>query len=177
MNQQTLLIIAGLVLLMVLAAGLIRARPSRIRLTSKPLMTLIERETIAYIEAAVPHCRVHAQVAMSALLKPERGLAKRADTALRNRISQKRIDFVLEERTTGTIVALVELDDRTHNTATDQKRDALTAAGGYRTIRLSESERPTMLNVRARLHQELSASPSSSAQSVNAGSPTILALA
>src|SRR5277367_3077851 len=39
------------------------------------------------------------------------------------KLSQKHVDFVLYDRQTTAIVAVVELDDRTHDTAARRKRD------------------------------------------------------
>ncbi len=39
----------------------------------------------------------------------------------------KNHDFVVQDRATGAIVALVEIDDYSHNAAADGKRDAMTA--------------------------------------------------
>ena len=108
------------------------------------------------IEAAVPHCRVHAQVSMGALLDCRKGLSRKESTGVRNRFNQKRIDFVLEERSSGNVLALVELDDRTHNAAKDRERDEMTKAAGYRTIRLRKGMRLDPASVRAEIEAGLS---------------------
>ena len=76
--------------------------------------------------------------------------------ATRGRFSQKMIDYLLEDRTSGRIIALVELDDRTHNAARDAKRDAITRAAGYLTIRLPATRRPSAISVREAVHRVLS---------------------
>jgi len=112
------------------------------------LMTAREREVLPLIEAAVPHCRVHAQVAMGALIDGKKGLSRQEGTAVRNRFDRKRIDFVLEERSTGDVLALVELDDRTHHAAKDRARDEITSAAGYLTIRLGAGKHVDQASVR-----------------------------
>jgi very-short-patch-repair endonuclease len=114
-------------------------------------MTAREREVLPLIEAAVPHCRVHAQVAMGALIDCQRGLDSKQRTTVRNRFDRKRIDLLLEEKTSGDVLALVELDDRTHNGRKDRERDELTAAAGYLTIRLPAGKRLDQESVRAQL--------------------------
>lgn len=65
-----------------------------------------------------------------------RRLNQGARARARNSYSQKIVDYVLEDRATGTVIALIELDDRSHNSSKDGRRDALTQAAGYRTVRL-----------------------------------------
>jgi very-short-patch-repair endonuclease len=139
------------VLIVVMLAYLASTRGGRVRLVAKPIMTPIERETFGYIQAAVPQLRVYAQVAMGALLRTEPGMSRQDAARLRNRFSQKIVDYVIEDPASGEVVALVELDDRTHNADRDHTRDAMTAAAGYFTIRLPAGERPTLQNVRSRV--------------------------
>ncbi len=112
------------------------------------LMTPRERDVLLLIEAAVPQCRVHAQVAMGGLVDCRKGVTRKVSTSVRNRFDRKRIDFVLEERSSGDVLALVELDDRTHNAAKDRARDEITSAAGYRTIRLRAGKRLDAKSVR-----------------------------
>jgi very-short-patch-repair endonuclease len=124
--------------LLLLALGLISklAGSKPLPVVAKRLMTPREREMILLIEAAVPHCRVHAQVSMGALIETQKGLAQKERITARNRFDRKIIDFVLEEKGSGDVLALVELDDRSHNVKKDGHRDALTRAAGYKTIRI-----------------------------------------
>lgn len=118
-------------------------------------MSKAERETITYLEAALPNCRIHAQVAMGALLKVKSGTDNRKRHQARGYFSQKVVDFVAEDRATGEIIALIELDDRSHNVAKDKERDLMTKAGGYLTIRLPAGRRPTLASVRQLLDASL----------------------
>ncbi|WP_103727489.1 hypothetical protein [Novosphingobium sp. HII-3] len=75
-----LLILVGIALLLKTAL----ARPSGPTLDVRPvpLMTNIERRTMAYNGAALPWARIHAQVSMGAILAPKKGLNRtRAGTA------------------------------------------------------------------------------------------------
>lgn len=128
--------------LLVLAAIMLRFRHEQaMSVVAKPLMSQRERAALGLLEAALPGCRIYAQVAMGALLQPQAGLTDRERFRMRGRFSQKIIDFVVEDRATGEIVALVELDDRSHSRARDQRRDAMTRAAGYRTLRLARPSR------------------------------------
>jgi hypothetical protein len=139
------LVVIALAVLVVIVAGLALVGTSRtgrtLPVVARRLMTAREREVLPLIEAAIPHCRVHAQVAMGALIDGKKGLSRKEGTAVRNRFDRKRVDFVLEDRSTGDVLALVELDDRTHNQAKDKARDEITAAAGYLTIRLRAGSR------------------------------------
>lgn len=127
---------------------------NQLPLAPKPLMTKRELTVLPLIEAHFPNCRVHAQVAMAALIKLKAGVDKKKRTSVRNRFDRKIIDFVVEEKQTGEIVAIVELDDKTHNATKDAARDAITAAAGYKTIRIPAGTRLTYAAVGAILRTE-----------------------
>lgn len=52
------------------------------------------------LERAVPHCRIHAQVAMGALLKAPTNPLRKAQHSDRDAFSQKIVDFVAQDRAT-----------------------------------------------------------------------------
>jgi hypothetical protein len=120
----------------------------RLPVEPRALMTDMERRTIGYIEAVIPTARVHAQVSMGALMRPKSGLDKSTRQRTLNRFTSRRVDFVVEDRASGRIMLLIELDDRSHNAAKDRDRDKLTGRAGYTTVRLPASERPTAESVR-----------------------------
>lgn len=126
------------------------------RVRANALMTNAERRVIVYIEQALPDARIHAQVSMGAILRPALCMDPRTATITRNRFSSKRVDFVAEDRATGAVIAIIELDDWSHNHANDTWRDRLTARAGYTTIRLPAGERHTPASVRARIEAGLS---------------------
>ena len=70
---------------------------------------------------------------------------------MRNKFSQKIVDFVTDRRASGDILALVESDDRSHNPLTDRLRDAMTVSAGYRTIRLPAG-RVNLADIAGQLH-------------------------
>ena len=144
--------VALIVLLLAALALATKLRGARtLPVRSRRLMTAREQEVISMIEAAVPHCRVHAQVAMAAIVNCTGGLTRAQRASTRNRFDRKIVDFVLEDRASGDVLAIVELDDRTHSAARDRARDEITQAAGHRTIRLPAGKRPNHTNVRSEI--------------------------
>lgn len=135
--QQYGLYIGGAVALLVMAANALELPfSSKPKVRAKQLLTNAEREALNHIEAALPWCRIHAQVAMGAIVQPA-GHLKGADFYReRGKFSQKIVDFVAEDRSTGEVVVLIELDDSSHRRDRDEKRDQITRTAGYKTIRL-----------------------------------------
>lgn len=149
----------GLIALIAIAVFVVMLMSTRkgigsLPVRAAPLMTKRERIVCEMIERAVPHARIHAQVSMGAILRPATGLDRSRSTSVRNRFSSKRVDFVLEDRASGEIIAIVELDDRTHNRTADRQRDRMTARAGYLTIRLGPI-RHTFATVRQALAEVL----------------------
>jgi very-short-patch-repair endonuclease len=128
-------------------------RKSRPTYHAKPLMTANEREFLGRLEGACPELRFHAQVAMGALLKVKVRQGERSREWFRARgvFAQKIVDFVAEDRRSGELIAIIELDDRSHDPAKDAARDALLQAAGYRTIRWPSSKRPGEAAIRSTL--------------------------
>ncbi|RIA46260.1 uncharacterized protein DUF2726 [Hephaestia caeni] len=111
---------------------------------AKPFMTKRERAMLAAIEQILPMYRIHAQVAMGALLRIPSRPGRRSTPADRNAFSQKIVDFVVEDPATGAVVALIEVDDGSHRFDRDRKRDEMTAGAGYRTLRVPATARPAV---------------------------------
>lgn len=151
------LIVAGLAVL--LKAWFSRPSGPTLDVRPAPLMSNIERRTITYLEAALPWARIHAQVSMGAILAPRKGLSRSQATTVRNRFSSKRVDFVVEDKATGKVVLLIELDDRYHRPEQDARRDRMTAAAGYATLRLPASEQPTRESVHRHLRHAFEQQP------------------
>lgn len=133
-------IVVGIIVVVIAIAALVAltgsGRSNSLPVTKKALMTKRERAVLPFIEANFPGCRIHSQVAMAALIKLQSGVEKKKRMAIRNRFDRKIIDFVVEQKQTGDVIALIELDDRTHNAQKDAARDAITATAGYKTIRI-----------------------------------------
>jgi very-short-patch-repair endonuclease len=69
--------------------------------------------------------------------------------------SQKIVDFVAQRRADGVVVAIIELDDRTHNSSNDSKRDSMLASAGFRVVRWHSKAKPDIAAIRAQLTQVL----------------------
>lgn len=98
---------------------------------------------------ALPECVILSQVTFSRFMKPDTGgvAPAREYHALRNRISQKTIDFLvcLED---FTVVAAIELDDSTHVEASDHARDELLRAAGIAVLRMPSRDMPSVARLR-----------------------------
>lgn len=120
---------------------------------AKPLLSANELEFLSRLESAVPELRFCPQVAMGALLDP--AVSKKENpsrhASLRGTFAQKMIDFVAMDRKTGAIVAIIELDDRTHNEEKDAKRDAMLKSAGYKTVRWHSKNKPDAVAIREEL--------------------------
>ena len=155
MRFGTLMVIAIVaVLVLVLSAALASKRkpvPGKTR--GRAFLTANELEFLNRLEAAVPEAKFHSQVAMGALLEP--AFAKKVDSStymsLRGTFSQKIVDFVAQDRGSGTVLAVIELDDRTHNATKDHKRDEMLREGGYKVVRWQSTAKPDAAAIREAL--------------------------
>lgn len=74
------------------------------------------------------------QVSMGALIDLKRNIEPKKRMGYLNRFNRKIVDYVIMSNK-GEALLLIELDDRTHNKAKDELRDALTRSAGYSTLR------------------------------------------
>jgi len=77
---------------------------------------------------------VHGKVRLEDIITVKKGTEKKEANALRGRIRPRHIDFTLCKAKNSSIIAVIELDDKTHNTkkakkADDFKNKALKDAG------------------------------------------------
>lgn len=127
-------------------------RDSAGKVKAKRLLTTNELEFIGRLESAVPELRFHAQVSMGAVLDPAVPRSDgKAYMSIRGTFAQKIIDFVAQDRASGDIVAIIELDDRTHNEVKDAKRDAMLTGAGFRVVRWNSKAKPLPAAIRAEL--------------------------
>lgn len=118
---------------------------------ARQFLTEREEAMLAAIEQILPGHRIHAQVSMGALLRAPRRDGRKASAADRNSFSQKIVDFVVQDRSSGSVVALIEVDDSSHVARRDQDRDAMTQRAGYTTIRIPARAKPALPDVRLAL--------------------------
>ena len=138
---------------------LVNRRPSY---TQRAIMTPNEAEFFRRLTRAHSHGFVFAQVALSALMEPR--AAGQAGLNAFRRISQKRVDYTLHAPDLS-LICVVELDDRTHDTRKDARKDAqrdrLLQEAGIQTLRWRATMRPSTAEIRACVAALQEARPSS----------------
>lgn len=153
-NLITLVVVAGAgaIGIAILKAKFAGQRVAEAMFKAKALLTSNEMEFLARLEAAAPELRFFPQVAMGALLDPAVPRSDgKAYYRLRGMFSQKIVDFVVQRRSDGAIVAIIELDDRTHDSSKDTKRDKMLQSAGYRIVRWHSKTKPDSAAIRAEL--------------------------
>jgi hypothetical protein len=104
--------------------ALASALDPRITLTQRPILTAAETKFFRALQAAVgKQHTIFPQLPLWTLIQPESN-DPNAARAFNNRISLKRIDFVLVDSTSLMPYMAIELDDRSHQREDRQKRDA-----------------------------------------------------
>lgn len=146
---MTLLLAAVFVALILIALTLARVKTGGRSGTyrPRPLMTDNELEFFGRLVAALPEHYIFPQVAMSALLDASSSDKKVAHSD-RLRIAQQRIDYVVCDKRCE-VVAVVELDDRTHSRAKDKVRDGRLEQAAIKTVRFQSRQKPTADAIRA----------------------------
>jgi hypothetical protein len=145
-------VLAALALVMAAPAVFLLCRmrkPWLTRIRRKPLLTANEAEFFHRLQRALPGFHVFPQVSFAAFLTDDGQLSRKAKWAVRARFDRKVADFVICNRHTLNIVAVIELDDRMHSAQADRQRDAMTKAAGYRTIRYQSRQKPSQAEIAA----------------------------
>lgn len=119
------------------------------RYRARSIMTKNELEFFYRIARAVPDHFVFPQVSLQALIEPSSSNSKVAETD-RRRIAQQRADYVICEPN-GRIVAVIELDDRTHEVKKDRIRDSRLRQAGVRVLRYRSKTKPGAEQIRSDL--------------------------
>lgn len=142
---------AALVLMALVPAVLLlmSRKPFLSRIRPKALLTPNETEFFHRLQRSLPAYRVFPQVSFAALLTDDGQLSRQARWTLRARFDRKIADYVVCEAGSLKVVALVELDDSTHNGDSDRRRDAITRAAGYRTFRFQSKAKPSERDIAA----------------------------
>lgn len=154
--MKSQMLVAVILAVLAVAGFLLHARERNRRIKlgvyqGRDLMTDNELEFFGRLVQALPQYYVFPQVAMSALLEPASRDEARRNTD-RLRIAQQRIDYVVCDRNCN-VVAVVELDDRTHSRAKDQVRDERLEQAGIRTLRFESRAKPSLREIRAALQE------------------------
>lgn len=131
--------VAGILLLgIAFIVALVWARRVRYRRTT--IMTANEREFYQRLLQACPDCEIWPQVPILALLRPDAKEGTRTFWVAFKQISNMRVDWVIARDL--EVLAIVELDDRSHDAKRDAKRDQILKSCGYRVLRFQTNKRP-----------------------------------
>lgn len=132
-----------MLLLVVVAFLLLRPKD---HFAPKRLLTKNEEEFFRRLRQGLPDFYIFPQVAFRAIVRPDARSNTKAYTRQLAKIGTKHCDFLIcNERL--DVVAIVELDDRTHIAEKDRIRDALTAEAGYLTVRYESKIKPTIAEI------------------------------
>ncbi len=138
---------AALAALLVLWLLFGRRKPWLAQIRSKPLLTDNELEFFNRLARALPRYYIFPQVALGAIMDVNSQLPAQQRRAIRARFDRKIADFIICEPRTLKVLAIIELDDRTHDPRRDRERDAITEAAGIRTLRYSSREKPSVAEI------------------------------
>lgn len=148
-------VILGLLVVLGVAAFAMKANaqgrsPSAARAPEyrrKKLMTDNEEEFFGRLVTALPDCYVFPQVSLSALIESVSQDPKKANSD-RLRIAQQRADYVICD-SQCKVIAVVELDDKTHSRTKDETRDGRLKQANIRTIRFQSRNKPSIETIHA----------------------------
>jgi very-short-patch-repair endonuclease len=155
-SEYGLVVSIGLVLAFLFTVdGLrsVRSRlPKKLPVVANALLSRAEQVLYGRLVRAFPGHVVLAQVALSQLLMVDRAQAGSSAQAIRNRFNQLVADFVICAPDFSAL-AVVELDDRSHNREPrreqDQRKDAFVQAAGLKMIRVSVADLPNEAALKA----------------------------
>ncbi len=129
------------------------ALPSKALVKRKSLITENEAEFLGRLRRALPDFEVSPQVSMGALLDPVTAGGDTDGWQIRRQYQNKVCDYVISKPGAPKgreVVAVVELDDRTHESkrAQDAARDALLRSAGIPTLRFESKRKPSEKEIR-----------------------------
>lgn len=149
MNVKLMVILVVFFLAAVILIGTltnINRKNSLGRYKAKKIMTENELEFFRRLVDALPEYFIFPQVAMSALLEAY-GSTEKQTHINRLKIAQQRIDYVVCDGKCQ-VIAVIELDDKTHIPSKDKIRDDRLMQAGIRTIRFQSNRKPTKNEIR-----------------------------
>jgi hypothetical protein len=159
-----LLWVAGVLLvwgLLSVAAALVKRRlraPGYVRQPS--LFSRAELDFLGALERALPvGTALYAKVRMADVITPAGASRRREWWQAFTKVSSKHLDFVVVRAQDGVIVAGIELDDRSHQTADRRARDAFVdramSQAGVVLIRVAAQRHYSHATLRERLEQAM----------------------
>ena len=129
------------------------------RFRQRDLVSDAERRFHARLVKALPEYTVFTQVAMSALVEPVDQPGSPGHAFARARFARKYVDYVLCVPASLDVVAVIELDDPSHDgrAIEDADREAILASAGYRVLRWDVRDLPSDQEIAAALSIALTA--------------------
>lgn len=129
--------------------------PSDIKVEQRPILSAAEEQFFRVLQATIgDRHTIFPQLPLWILIEP-RSTDFTTCKAFNNRINQKRVDFVIVDTQTLRPVLAIELDDRSHQRADRQDRDAfveeLFQKAGISLIRVRTAGSYDPLAIRSRL--------------------------
>lgn len=110
---------------------------------AKSLLSPNEKEFFVRLAQALPDYHILTQVSFGALLHPDVKNDNKLFYRVRGTFAQKIADYVICNQSLE-VLAVVELDDRTHREDKDAKRDAMLEQAGYKVVRWNSKSKPTL---------------------------------
>ena len=130
------------------------SQKAQFKYTAKPLLTPATKEAYSRLRTALPERLIFAEVKLAQFLE--------AQGPAYQRIKELAADFVICDQV-GTVTAVIEIDDRTHNRsnqkARDQKKDAACKSAGIKVFRWQATKLPTPAEMRAELSAPTNTEP------------------
>ncbi len=156
MTFLPVLVIFGLAILLI---GLLRTRTNHqvASVKGRHLMSPNEAEFFGRLKRALPNFEVLAQVSWGALVEPNVARSSRYYWPIKRAYTMRIADYVICARNTMAVVAVVELDDFTHDNkqSADSERDALLASLGFITLRWDSRKKPSQAEIATQVHDLL----------------------
>jgi hypothetical protein len=142
------LVILGFFVLLFLSALVKRKTANsepkyKLDVRATPILSDNEHEFFHRLTRALPDYHIFPQVSFGALLQPAKTKSRKDYFSNLCKFNQKRADFVVCAKETLKILAVIELDDVSHNVDKDSKRDEILTVAGYRTIRFQSRKKPS----------------------------------
>lgn len=156
MSYSSLLVVGAAVLVVVLFL-IFQIGGGGHKFLSKPLLTENEIEFFGRLKKALPGYEVFPQVALKAFIKPGASSGSKQFWAELAKIGSKHCDFLVCAPSTYEVIAIIELDDRSHDSKKDAERDAMTRAAGFKTLRFESRRKPRPEEIHAAVMGLLSA--------------------
>jgi len=162
--MQTLIIIAIVIFLMVVVLAAIKNKVGEVGSLpyekKKALFTPAERSFYGVLkQVASEHYTIFGQVRMADLLDIKKGLEKGQRQGFFNKIKAKHVDFVLCNPDDLSVVAVIELDDKSHNRPkvieSDKFKDAAFEVAGIPLIRFKAQKSYVINEIAMSLQQSI----------------------